>query len=307
MIQDCSWDYAATLMDPFSGPIGCYPDPYALPSTRVRVRKIGTFTCGTQGCGFVCFDPVLAMCNSVACAFETTNAYTGAAFATAGTGVVASNMVQSMYASSDFASGAGGTQGRVIAAGVRVQYVGKLTNTNGRLLAYEDSDHFNLDTQPFNNLAVKPGVTVEAVAAGKAYVARSSGPKDPTERDYTGQLVADSRGAYLGCIVMGTTDDVYSYECSVVFELIGRLNNTPLPAKQDPVGLAHVSSVINSLGPHAFNTVKDSAIWGRLLQGVSTAAKVALAGSMAASTPGVSGLLRTLQTPGLGLTARSFM
>jgi hypothetical protein len=310
-LTDCAWDYAACLMNPFDGPIACYPDQFALPSTRYRTRKIfdlkvGEVGASGSGYAFILFDPISGVMNNVDSVYWTdgTAVYTGSSFAVAGTGVVSGQLGQNPYASTDF--GVALSQFRVVSAGIRVWYTGSLQNCAGQLVAYESPDHQSLSTITWGDITARPGVHIDPVAAGSKYTVRSSGPKNPSERDYA-QSVAytGNLGSWLGILISAPETLTFTAEVSVVYEIVGKMNMNPGMSKQDTVGLSHINSVINSFGPQGFaNIFKDSAIWPRLISGVSSVAKVALAASAAAATPQVASVLSSLRTPGLGVLPR---
>lgn len=300
-------------MNPFDGPLACYPDSFALPSSRFRVRKLFDLKVGeigTTGSGyaFICVDPTLAMSNNADSVWSTSGAspYASDAFAQVGTGVASSVMGQGMFAIADYASTL--SQGRVVSVGIRVWYTGPVLNCAGQMLAFESTDHQTINSLAWGDLSARPGVQVVPVAAGKKFTVRSSGPKNPAERDYSPALASTTTGPYLGILISAPETLTFSAEVSVVYELVGKLNQNPAPTKQDAVGLSHVNTVINALGPQGFSSVfADSAIWPRLLSGVSSVAKVALGMSAAAATPAVSSLLSSLRTPGLGVLPRVLM
>jgi len=312
-VTDCSWDYAACLMNPWDGPLACYPDSFALPSTRFRVRKVFDIKVGEigttgSGYGFISVDPILAMANNLNSVFWTDGSatYTGDAFVQAGTGVVSGALGQGTIANADYASTL--TQGRVISVGVRAWYTGSIMNCAGQILAYESPDHQNLTNLDWGDLSARPGVQVVPVAAGRKFHIRSSGPKNPAERDYSISPSGTSTGAFLGLIISAPKNLTFTAEVSVVYEVVGKRNLNPSPTKQDAVGLSHVNTVFNALGPQGFSSAfSDSSIWPRLISGVSSVAKVALGMSAAAATPAVSSILTSLRTPGLGVLPRVLM
>lgn len=312
-VSDCAWDYAACLMNPFDGPLACYPDSFALPSSRFRVRKVfdlktGNSAASGSGYGFICFDPIAGCNNNSDCVYLTDGVYTADLFTTStGGGVSSGKLGTGMFATTDY--GTTSNQFRVVAAGIRIWYTGALQDCAGQILTYEAPDHQSLQNIGWGDLTARPGVHLVPVRAGQKSTVRSSGPKNPTERDYSISTVASGNlGPWLGIMLSGPTGLTFTAEVSLVYEIVGKQNQNPMPAKQDAVGLSHVNTVINSLGPQGFSNIfKDVDIWPRLISGASSVAKVALGMSAAAATPAVAGILSQLRTPGLGVLPRVLM
>lgn len=305
MVSDCSWDYAACLMNPFDGPIACLPDAYAVPSSRVRTRKIVPVVIGTGGYGSILLNPIVAMLGDVDSIFSTTSAFTGTGFAVSGTGIAASKIGTNMFNAADWAVTL--NQFRAVAYGIRLTYTGTVLNCNGQLICVESPDHTDLTATNWGDWTARPGVDVQPVATGKQYVARSSGPKQPSERQYCATVTAAQLtvGPHLGILIEAASGTTFSAEVSIVYEFVGKQNQMPLPAKQDSVGFEHVNGVLNSLGPQGFQTAKDVTIWQRLLSGVLPAAKAALQMSAALSSPAASAVFSALRQPGLGILPSS--
>lgn len=302
-VSDCAWDYLACLQDPFGGPLGCYPDSFAIPSTRYRVRCISAVTVGSGGYGFALLNPNYAMQSDSDAAYTTGATYAGSALVTTGTGVSATKFTQGPLATGDY-SVVNGSQGRVVAAGVRMCYTGALSTVNGMIVPIESPDHTDLDGITWAQVTTYPGVRMLPVSAGQWVESRSSGPKNPTERDYS-FFPSTNVGSYLGIIVKGTANDTYMAEFSVVFEVTGKKNLAPQAPKQDPVGLSHIQTMLNAIGPQSFNYISSGSLWNAAVKGVSAAAKVALFASAAAASPMAAQAIGALRTPGLGILPSS--
>ena len=238
-VSDCAWDYAACLMNPWNGPVACFPDNYALPNTRFRVRKNISFVTGTlsggASYGFVMFNPFTGVTSDGVSVYTTGATFAGSAFSVSATGVVntgaASQMANGMFQITDYNVIL--NQVRVVSAGIRVFYTGALQNCQGQWLAYESPDHQTLDTLDWSTVSARPGVIVTPVKAGETIAVRSSGAKNPYERDYCVDpmgAAAGNVGPYLGVICnCGTAGTPFACEISIVYEIIGKNNQNPSP------------------------------------------------------------------------------
>lgn len=297
MISSCSWDYAACLLNPVDGPIGCMPDLYGLPSTGYRIVKKGAFAVGTTGYGYVVVDPDVFIANNTNSIVWTSSAFAGSSWAVTGTGTGVDLASTSPMAAGDFGSGSGASQFRVVAFEIRVCYTGALSATNGRIVATETIDHSDLNGVSFQNTMSTPGVNTEPIQYGKWYSVRWSGPKVSSDRAWTesaSTAITASGHTPIGIAVLGTVGDNYCYEIYGVYEVTGQRNYAPRTDPQDPMGVSHVASAFNSLGPNAMQHTSDQTFWSRLVSGISAMSKSNLLNSAAAAAPALGSFVSSL-------------
>jgi hypothetical protein len=292
-VRDCSWDYLACMLNPRDGPLGCRPDIYAQPSSVFRTILKTTLSTGSNLYGFALLNPLAAMTNDQSALFTTTASYNAspAVFATSGTGVTQSSFSTGMFANAAFTATAGGIQGRVIAAELRVMSYTNPLSIAGYSVPYETPDHQQLLNVNLLDPGMYAGVEYVPNVPGKWISVRWSGPLSKLERDYTGQPATDSTPSMgIGIATVTGYPLLWAVEAYVVYEVIGSKNAAPRPVSQDSAGLSWVNSKLSELGPQAMQRVKDSSIWTKAMAGVSSTALAALGAS--AAGPMVTGLVR---------------
>lgn len=144
-LRPCTAEYAVALVDPFGSrkTDPCIPDSIVLPSNKFQTKARFTMTTGSQGTGFVLFDPwhmayrdgSLSSTYNTAPVVFTNGAYAntgvnttivGGAFVMAGLDIANSN---SMFTNADLA----GRELRLVAAGLRVTYTGSNFRNQGQV------------------------------------------------------------------------------------------------------------------------------------------------------------------------------
>jgi len=158
-IEQCTVDYARAVTNPFGvrNTLPCIPDMLTIPSNKFSAKARGVFSTGTEGVGFVSFNPWLMLINNggnsaSATSYPvvfTTSQYAGIEFdptVTSGafeTGVNGANS-NSPYNSSFFNSNA--RQFRLVAAGIKVTYAGSNFRNQGRLILYKQQGNTDIIT-----------------------------------------------------------------------------------------------------------------------------------------------------------------
>lgn len=300
-IQDCAWDYLACVLNPRDGPLGCRPDIYAAPSTVYRViAKVSTTSgIGTNATGFAMLNPLAALANNANALFTTDSTFTGTAFATSGTGVIANVFSNGVLSSVNFGATSITSQGRVIAAELRALCYTNPLNIAGYALAYETPDHSSLVSSGISSPLASAGCEARAVIPGEWLSVRWSGPLNKADRDFSSAPTTDGNPCLgIGFIGPASTSLQWLVEAYVVFEVVGSANIAPRPMKQDSSGLAWVNSKITEQGAQALQRVKDSSIWSKALSGISSGALAALSMSAAAASPAAAVAFRTVAAYG---------
>lgn len=152
-LSECALKYYKAITNPWdpSAEGCCVPRHPARLSHKVRGYTRVTAVTGTNGVGFVLFTPTLA---NDSIAYICSNAgYTGtnvnAQVNTASTGVSTGNMSTLPYTTAAFTGGDpyGGNylSGRIVAAGVSIQYTGTVSNQGGLIYGLVTPDHNNIN------------------------------------------------------------------------------------------------------------------------------------------------------------------
>jgi len=165
-LQKCSLKLAAGLANPFNP--ACYgmcgiADSAPSPSLCVPARLNFTMTCGSAGFGFITVHPTI--CSDVDCvafsnsasAFTDTAVVLTKATDTLADGVAVgrtsdlpltvSQLINNSY-------GNPGHEGRVLAVGLRLRYIGVSDSSNGLITMYSSPHHDNVSIQPSTTTAM---------------------------------------------------------------------------------------------------------------------------------------------------------
>jgi len=225
----CSVDYARALVNPFDTPEGvCIPYGFPLPSSKTKVRLETTMTLGTSGVGLVCLKPTAAndvfgvTCTSIA------SAGTKATALSAFTNTILSTFSGLPYSSADISGSNIGH--RLVAAGLRIGYIGKLADRGGVSHAYEDPDHVDCSFQTFDLLGATTYTAVARIGEGHLWdnEVTYSGPAAPTDVDYTtGSVYPIGNVGFMVIVVTGSPGDVYQVEAVEHLEYVG----TKIPSR----------------------------------------------------------------------------
>lgn len=178
-LSKCALKYALAVSDPLSIQArgSCVPIGTA-PTMKTHAYVRFDLTIGTGGYGMALFTPSLA--NDMASVFYTDNTYPGGAggraspFATAGSsatpatynigwtsakhnGPFAANQLVNVDASASL------LQGRIVAAGARVQYTGTTLNESGLYYCYHDPSHSSVAGLTQSEIGGYGDTNVEAI------------------------------------------------------------------------------------------------------------------------------------------------
>lgn len=261
-LSDCGRDYAKTLSNPFTGPLGCVPSTHPIMTQKVRVFTRGSFACSkTTGTGFIICDPLNSMFNDASCVSYSINSY-------AATDLISNNLAagvngafsNSPYTSAQFNEGADGNQGRVVGCGLRIRYTGTSMFNSGSIYAFHDPTHTTIVGSTSANIAGELLAT-RFQAGSRDWLTVLYSPV--YEDDYTlidPAAVASSAAAnverwYMGFLITGAQLDpnfaTYDYEMYTVFEAQGRNVRGMTKAHSDPLGLSAVVNVAQDMRPTA--------------------------------------------------------
>jgi hypothetical protein len=247
-VPECAEHYFNALCDPFNVPTGvCIPaDLFPIPSQKCRTFVRGTFNLGTTGFGYIAFNPALA--NDVACTASTTSASignTGTTFS-AYTATNAVNMTQLPYTAAQLAAGT--VKGRIAAFGIRVKYIGKLMDSNGICVSFEDPDHRDVLTNyNYSTLNANPYTTVDRVYTGNHWdkAVCYSGPT--TISDYEFSAVNQPLlTTFMIVAISGVAGDLYEFEIYQHTEYLGQIVVGKSFSHADPTSFGKVLETVKA-------------------------------------------------------------
>lgn len=268
----CASDYAVALTNPFqlspSVPI-CYPGMLTMPSQKLRVRTFGEFAVNADGIGGVAYFPFRMLCSDIATsggsyhpALITTNAtYSTAAgdfsFAngpsvpTVSTTVNCYGGYSSPYTIASFAAGSA-RGARLVAAGLKVIYTGKLLDNAGTGVTYRHpyvSNGLPAVRDSIQDLTAIPSTAQRRVDNDPFVIAYQPLVEtdcfvvtSPTFGNVEGAIV-DRLGG--GVFIKGAEPGTkFTYEAIAYFECIGQ--SLPLTVSHsDPTGVAAVINAVS--------------------------------------------------------------
>lgn len=274
-LSQCASHYALAISEPFHPDAAgaCIPKLPARMSEKVHGTLRFSVTAGTAGYAFIAFSPCLA--NNGACVTFSTSAFTGTSTVgctSATTGVATLEMATLPYSSTDMRDltegGNPAVVGRIVSAGLSVQYIGQSQLRGGVTRSYTDPNHGNLFGQQFAQNSAT-GVAVQTVSDRKRKYVLSAIDTDEWEYS-TGEIVPQemlyypySQGKALNNTdthIGGapffwdmTTTPGNSVFCEIIVhcEYIGRISGPRLtPSHADSAGfekVAAASAKVNSL------------------------------------------------------------
>jgi hypothetical protein len=152
-LSKCALKYALAIANPFNQAArgACIPTVPAPESFKTSGFIRGTCFIGTAGVGFVLVAPCLA--NNMPSLFVTNAAYTGtstliiSATNTLVPGIAPLSVTGTPFLANNFVGvndGQPNVVGRIVSAGLSLQYVGTLMNTSGVVYALRDPAHNNV-------------------------------------------------------------------------------------------------------------------------------------------------------------------
>lgn len=313
-IADCTKHYAAALADPWNAPAGaCVPSFYTVPSVKLKWLQSGTLTCGTAAdFGYI----IPALCgpqNGLTAVEVTGSTFTGTSttvFNYADTGV-AETSLSGLNPTYTIGTSEPEVSWKLVACGVRIQYIGAEVNRGGRVYAF---------TLP-NNASPQNGWTIdEAISLPDTRVEKVDRewhnwtwfPQDE-HNYYSGNsfyMQNNGFGASVqgcgGLIVRGPnvsgTPAVFAYQLAYHWE-IPMAGGIATASHGDPVGFQKVLESrsrhqVNLRHPTPGSILRDVA--GSLYSGVTAIMDSPLAsglidmGSMALGLPPVASMARSI-------------
>lgn len=252
-----------------------------MPSTKVRAVQRTTMALGTTGYGFAAFKP--AACNDNPSVVVTTAASVGGAATVLSsfTNTQTTSTVQLPYTSAQCAAG---VKTRLVAAGMRIKYIGKLMDRNGVVVGYEDPDNDAATSMTYNSINSNPYSKIERVGEKSWDMAVCySGPTTPYDLEFnTGDYPRVVNNTNTVIAVSGVAGDIYEVEYIVHLEYIGNIVAGKTPSHADPTFFSKVVEVVKGLTSSKPLQPSDSnTLWARFKEAVIGSFPVMLQGGKA--------------------------
>lgn len=236
--------YCHLLCDPFRAVSTGVPSFPTFESQVLRCFVRGTATSSsTSDMGFVTVDPYGFLANdSTSSVRASTSAYTGTTIADVATGVVGTSS-NSPYNSTQIVNDEL-MHYRVVAAGLRVRYIGTKLNAGGRAVAWTDLDHTSQIGKNYSDLTANDRCRVE-ILDGKWH-STTWNPIDASELEYVNYL--DASRVMSVIFYPAAASQTVEFEVVVHYELIGKTIRGKETRMADPNVQSIVSAVQHANG-----------------------------------------------------------
>jgi hypothetical protein len=254
IISDCTHNYARALSNPFTGPLACVPSSPSVLSYKLKAFSKGEFSTGTSNFGFIIADPFTGIANDVAFVHHSTATYTLTSIAPLFSAQTAFAQSNSPFLNAAFGSGANANQYRVVAAGLRIRYIGTELNRGGTIIGFSDPTHSTLINQ--TSASMLGEVTARKLPVTKEWAILLWRPALINDYSFTTQFpnanITASIFGPMGFIVESPvgSQSAYEYEFIACYEVNGRNVRGQSMTKVDVVGQSAVAST--SLGSSNF-------------------------------------------------------
>jgi len=248
------------LVDPFghTDPV-CVPDLYDLPSAKYKTLARGTFQTGQTGFGFI-QTAIFGLLSNNGYGIFTSNLNFNSDSTSNDLnhiGVVAYYNSQAPYPIASFGITELLVQGRIVALGLRVRYIGTNLNLGGRMAMFRPIG--STTTAGVNMGEALANRTTVSVPVTRQWRSVSWLPTRSTDYDYRGPL--NSGEDYLpriACLVESEPGNLFEFEVVMCAEYVGAVTNVSA-SHSDVQGMSAVRDAICNIetvpteGPSNFN------------------------------------------------------
>jgi hypothetical protein len=270
-ISQCAAEYARLLANPYTSEHGaCLPTYPPHRSQKVTVVVRGTYGIGTQGVGYVLFNPHAGARSDADCGVKTTTSYTGTVLDTdkAELGVDAVVPSSAPYTSAEVGNSDTQVQFRTVAVAARHRYIGRDDETAGQMVSFKQPDQQDIDGLYFENLLSYSDTVV--VPTHKKWNAIIWTPTDTDDIDFSG---VQGTNVSMALVTAGATSGSnVAFELYFHLEYVGTAPSGSYTASAaDPEGLSWVQSAFQA--PVVQNAIALGRNYGpMLLKGIAVAA-----------------------------------
>lgn len=200
-MTECGYKYMLAVANPFDprSQGACIPSFPSRRSQKVAMTCRGTMTIGTTGYGVIYMAPSIA--NDAPAIFYTNSTYNGLSTdtpvlvngdITSGEWSVTNPIGPYSRANVTNASieNSNATSGRIVSAGLRVSYTGKVTDMSGTILCYTNPDHSNMCSYSLGATQALPEAKIERVSTKPCYLIATPVDVDETEYNFGASATA---------------------------------------------------------------------------------------------------------------------
>lgn len=194
-LSECAARYAVAIADPWSPSAegACVPTHPSRPSQKVTAYRKGKVVIGDDGYGFVAVAPSLA--NDQPCIWHTnSDTFLGSVAACSAdmpaTGVGTAALSNNPYSYADFVDVSIGrysvpVSGRIVSAGLSVEYTGTELDRAGNTVCFVDPDHQSVAGLSYSDIETRRESSYETNAAARMKCAVSASGLTENELQYT--------------------------------------------------------------------------------------------------------------------------
>jgi hypothetical protein len=267
-ISECTLKFAAASMDPFDSMLNevCIPDSNCVPSFKFKTRLECDMQVGTEGIGFVAFNPFSMMSNDNGILAATwidypivtsSPSYSFTDFAydeTSITGGTANGFNSNSPYTSTYLSDPANVM-RLVAAGVEIEYSGKLMDQAGVISTLQNNGLIDFGSITVADFRKNPRTrTCGNSKDNRCYISyMATGPEfyeyknfnayRPSSRQRPGELHYNPLLILVSAATAGT-----SFKVSAVSYFEAQLKNTTVtPSESDPTGWTSFNSARSSV------------------------------------------------------------
>lgn len=194
-LSECAARYAVAIADPWSPQAegACVPSHPSRPSQKVTAYRKGNVVIGTDGYGFVAVAPCLV--NDQPCIWHSNVSTFSGTMATCSAdspavGVGSAHLTNNPYATTQFTDTSAGrfsvpVSGRVVSAGLSVEYTGTELDRAGNTVCFVDPDHNSVAGLSYSEIETRRESSYETNGAARMKCAVSASGLTENELQYT--------------------------------------------------------------------------------------------------------------------------
>ena len=292
LLSECATKYARLLADPFvPNHSACLPIPPTFKSEKLTVAYKGTLETGTAGYGFVGVRPSHGLVSDSVVGWYSDAAFAGTAFdPSVGTGKNSFNgLGLTPYVTADIAPDAKKLQYRLVAAGLRVKYVGTELERGGTIVGMREPNNGDLTAKGPSSFLTYDQVHFMRPGEGNddGWVTCEWCPVTPLDYDYATALSGDVYPmAFIVQSASAGTSVSYVFELYTHFEIIGSLARGKTESHDD---VTAAKAIIAAKSPYyGADTATPHATISEMLNKV---AEITLAGTRVAAAAGAAAVV----------------
>jgi hypothetical protein len=270
-ISECAAEYARLLANPYTSEhSACLPTYPPHRSQKATVVVRGEYGIGTEGVGYVLFNPHNAATSNLKCGARTTTSYTSEVlnYDQAELGVEAVYASQAPYTSTEVGNSDTQAQYRIVAVAARHRYIGRDDETAGQMTCFKQPDQQDIDGLYFTDLLAYSDTTV--VPTKKSWNSIVWTPMDTDDVDFGIPYVDEPTMALV--TAGATSGSAVAFELYFHMEYVGSAPSVSYTqSAADPEGLGWVQNAFDS--PAIQTAVALGRNYGpMLLKGIAAAA-----------------------------------